>query len=509
VPELTAGLTPPPAAADLATGLALLTAGVVTWARASRSGTGPLLALAGVVWLAGDAWSALAYAHRGPLVHALLTYPTGRTRSPALLVVIALAYVDGLAPELARAPWPTIALMALVLGAATSRYALSRGLERRRRMVPLAGAIAMAGPLVLAAVGNLADAGTDALAGWGYDAAIALTAVALAADLISGRSVRAAAAGLVIDLGASQEPQALRSALARTVGDPGLLIAYRVDERWVDEAGRTVSLPAGGGDARVVTVVEDVGSPIAALVHDPAALRDETLARSVEAAVRLALANVRLSVDIAARVREVAASRRRLVEAGDEQRRRLRDELRGGAEEGLAVVASDLAELAAGRKPETAAALAELVAEFDSARADLARFAQGLHPRSLTDGGLRSALVELADQAACPVVLDAPSGRFPAAQEAAAFFVCSEGLTNVAKYADASGARIDVEATGARLIVRVADDGRGGADPSRGSGLRGLADRIEALGGALSVESPPGAGTRLVASLPISGDRAP
>src|SRR5918999_1288483 len=148
-------------------------------------------------------------------------------------------------------------------------------------------------------------------------------------------------------------------------------------------------------------------------------------------------------------------------------------------------------------------------ATIDAARADLARFAQGLHPRSLTDGGLRSALVELAGQAACPVVLDATARRFPGAQEAAAYFVCSEGLANVAKYADASRAWIDVEAAGSRLIVRVADDGRGGADPTRGSGLRGLADRIEALGGALSVESPPSAGTRLVASLPISGDPAP
>jgi signal transduction histidine kinase len=258
-----------------------------------------------------------------------------------------------------------------------------------------------------------------------------------------------------------------------------------------------------------VTVVEDGSLPIAALVHDPAALRDETLARSVEAAVRLALANVRLSADVAARVRDVEASRRRLVEAGDEQRRRLRDELRGGAEEGLAVVASGLEETAVGRKAETAAVLADLLAELDAARADLVRFAQGLHPRSLTEGGLRSALVELADQAACPVVLDATARRFPGAQEAAAYFVCSEGLANVAKYADASRAWIDVEAAGSRLIVRVADDGRGGADPTRGSGLRGLADRIEALGGALSVESPPSAGTRLVASLPISGDPAP
>jgi signal transduction histidine kinase len=487
----------------VAAGLALLAAGLATWARALRSRTGPLLVLAGVAWLAGDVWSSLAYAQRGPLAHVLLTYPSGRTRSPLIGAFIALAYVDGVIPDLAREPWATIALAAAIVAAAAWRYAEARGVERRDRTVALACTIAALGPLILAAVGSLADAGTDAFAAWAYDAAIALTAGALAADLLSGRTLRAAATGLVVDLGGSQEPQAVRAALARTVGDPDLEIAYHVGGQWVDEAGRPTPLPADPGGARVVTVVDDQGAPVAALVHDPAALRDESLAQSVAAAVRLAVANVRLQVDVAARVREVAASRRRLVEAGDEQRRRLRDELRSGAEQGLADVSSDLARLAADRKDETAATLSSLVAELDAAREDLARFAQGLHPRSLTEHGLPSALGELADQAAIPVVLEVPSRRFPAPQEAAAYFVCSEGLANVGKYAEASQARIDIDAAGRRLIVRVADDGRGGADPLRGSGLRGLADRIAALGGGLSVDSPPGGGTRLTAELPI------
>ena len=121
--------------------------------------------------------------------------------------------------------------------------------------------------------------------------------------------------------------------------------------------------------------------PVAALVHDPAALRDDTLAQSVAAAVRLALANVRLQAEVAAARREVAASRRRLVEAGDEQRRRLREQLRGGAEQTLGDVSDELAAAAAGRDGETAAALVALVDELDAARADLARFAQGVHPR--------------------------------------------------------------------------------------------------------------------------------
>ena len=311
-------------------------AGAATWARAPRSGTGPLLALAGAAWLAGDAWSALVYAHRGPLVHALLTYPSGRTRSPAIVAVIAVAYVDGLVPEVARSPWATIALMAAVVGAAAWRWAGARGLERRSRAVPLACAVALAGALVLAAVGRLAELDTGGVATWAYDAAIVMTAVALAGDLLSGRTVRAAATGLVVDLADRQEPRALRGALARTVGDPALQIAYRVRRR-VGRRGRTTGAVARRRRARRAwsRSSRTGGTPVAALVHDPAALRDETLARSVAAAVRLALANVRLQAEVAARVREVAASRRRLVEAGDEQRRRLREQLRGGAEQAL------------------------------------------------------------------------------------------------------------------------------------------------------------------------------
>jgi signal transduction histidine kinase len=499
-------VTLPEAAADLAVGLTLLAAGFAMWARRRSSGSGPLIALAGAAWLAGDVWSTLVYAHRGPLVHALLAYPIGRTRSPLILAVIAIAYVDGLVPELARAPWPTVALTAAVVGVAAWRRASTGGLERRARTAPLVGAAAIGGALALAAIGRLAGIGTEAVAAWAYEGAIAVTAVILAHDLLSGRTARAAATGLVVDLADRQEPRALRDALARTIGDPALRIAYRVGEQWVDEAGQPVQLPEQNSEGREVTIVDDGGAPVAALVHDPAALRDGTLARSVAAAVRLALANVHLQADVAERVRDVAASRRRLVEAGDEQRRRLREQLRGGAEQVLGEASEDLSALAAGRQDETAAALAALVAALDAARTDLARFAQGVHPRALTERGLHAALSELSDHAEVPVILDVPDRRYPAPHEAAAFFVCSEGLANVAKYADASGVRIAVAAIGPRLIVRVVDDGPGGADAARGSGLRGLADRVEALGGTLSVASPPGAGTRLEAELPIGAE---
>ena len=497
-------MTPVQVFGDLSAGLALLAAGAVAWIRARDSRTGSLLVLAGVTWLAGDVWGVLMYAHRGPLVHALLTFPTGRTRSRPTMVVIVLAYIDGLVPVVAREPWTTVALVVAVVCAAASRWAGSHGAERRSRAAAAVCGAAVAAPLLLASIGRLTGSETDDLATGFYDAAIVLTAVALTVELLGGRSVRSATTGLVVHLASNQEPRALRDALSRAVGDPSLEIAYRVDQNWVDEAGQPVALPIPEqNEQRVVTLVEDGGTLVAALLHDPTALRDATLTLSVIAAVRLVLANVRLRAEDAARMREVAASRRRLVEAGDEERRRLREQLRGGAERMLAEVSAELGACAVQRDGVTAVALVALVDELDAAYEDLARFAQGVHPRALTERGLAEALRDLASHAAVPVAVIVPSRRFPAPQEAAAYFVCSEALANVAKYAGATRASISVVEGGARLVVCVADDGRGGAEPARGSGLRGLNDRVEALGGRLSVSSPAGAGTRIEAELPI------
>jgi signal transduction histidine kinase len=120
----------------------------------------------------------------------------------------------------------------------------------------------------------------------------------------------------------------------------------------------------------------------------------------------------------------------------------------------------------------------------------------------LTSGGLAAALRELAARAPIPVALDVSSARFPLPVEAAAYFVCAEALTNIAKYAGASRASVDVHDGGGRVLVAVVDDGVGGADATRGSGLRGLADRVESLGGRLAVQSAAGSGTSLVAEIP-------
>ena len=292
--------------------------------------------------------------------------------------------------------------------------------------------------------------------------------------------------------------------MAHALGDPGLRIAYRVGDgdSWVDEAGRPVSMPAAGGSGREVTLIEDGGAPVAALSHDPAALWDRDLIESVAVATRLAVANARLQADISARVREVDASRRRLVEASDDARRRLGEELRDGAERRLAAVPLRLSRLAVGREGETARVLGELVVEAELAQAGLDRFAHGVHPRALAESGLRGALSELCDQSTVPVTLEMEVHRLAPVREAALFFVCSEALANVTKYAQATKVRIRVHPAGSWIRLTIVDNGAGGADPARGTGLRGLSDRLEALGGTLRVTSPAGRGTRLDAGLP-------
>jgi PAS domain S-box-containing protein len=202
---------------------------------------------------------------------------------------------------------------------------------------------------------------------------------------------------------------------------------------------------------------------------------------------------------------ELAASRARIVAAADEARKKIERDLHDGAQQRLVGLALALA-LARTRvdDPQAGAMLDEVSHELQLALGELRDLARGIHPAILTDHGLRSALEALASRGAVPVELDVElEGRPPAPLEAAAYFIAAEALTNVARYAQASKACIRVAREGGRLVIEVSDDGVGGADAGSGSGLRGLADRVEALGGAFTVASAPGAGTTLRAALPV------
>jgi signal transduction histidine kinase len=493
------------AIADLAAGWALLGCGLVAGLRRGESRSGLLMAATGIAWFLAS-FAPAADVHRGLLVHLLLAYPSGRLARRRDQVLVAAAYVASAIEPLARSAPLTLALCAAVAIVALSGYAGETGPRRRMRAVPTAGAIAVALVLGFGAVARLAgwDAATATLLV--YEIVLVAIAGGLLADLLRGRWSQGALTGLVVDLGGLWEPVTLRDRLARALGDPTLELGYRFgrDAAYVDEGGEPLVLPAAGAD-RVVTPVDVDGEPVAVLVHDRAVLDDPALTEAVAAATRIAVTNVRLRSEVAARVEQLAASRRRIVEAADAQRGRLQGELRDGAEQRLAAVSAHIEALRRDVGEERAGPLLRDVDEqLRAARTELGELARGIRPPALTSGGLAAALPELAGRATIPVELRVEGPRCAAAAEAAAYFVCAEALANIAKYAQASRVAVRAEHRGARLAIAIDDDGVGGADPGRGSGLRGLADRVEALGGTLSVDSPQGGGTRLRAEIPTA-----
>jgi PAS domain S-box-containing protein len=214
----------------------------------------------------------------------------------------------------------------------------------------------------------------------------------------------------------------------------------------------------------------------------------------------------RLNAELHARLEELAASRARIVTAGDVERRRLERNLHDGAQQRLVALSLTLRLALAKLDSDPAAAgaaLADAGDELSLALEELRELARGLHPAVLTDRGLRAAVDVLASRAPVRVeIAEIPDERLPERVEAAAYYLIAEALTNVTKYAEASAVRVQVAANGSSVSVEVSDDGVGGADPAAGSGLRGLADRVEALGGSLEVVSPAGAGTTLRAEIP-------
>jgi signal transduction histidine kinase len=503
------------AVADLAVGLIFVACGLVIWTRRGNR-AGPLFVTAGVFWFLGtfvasgdsgyaDFGALFLTLHRGPLVHALLSYPSGRLERRMERAAVAVAYILSTVPYIGRTPGGELALALIVLGVGAQRFATATGPERRARATAALASAAFAAVLFVSALARAAGSGgaVDRAVLWAYDIVLAGIVVGLTLDLMLGRWVRATVTGLVVDLGESSEAGTLRDRLADALGDRSLVLGYRLDSGvYVDERGREVELPEGEGDRRVTTVT-DGGEAVAALVHDAAVLASPDLLRSVAAAARIAVVNARLQAEVLGQVDELEASRRRIVEAGDTERRRLEQELREGAEQRLVAVETLLDDAGDRAEGALAVTLAETHEQLEQTRSELREFARGVHPHVLADRGLGAALAELAERSAIPVELRVRDVRYAAPVEAAAYFVCSEALANVGKYADASRVVVDINEREGLLVVAVSDDGKGGASLEKGSGLRGLADRVEALRGRLTVTSPPGEGTRLVAELPL------
>jgi signal transduction histidine kinase len=274
---------------------------------------------------------------------------------------------------------------------------------------------------------------------------------------------------------------------------------------FVDAEGRTLVIP-GPGSERSVTVVEREGRPVAVLVHDPAVLADPGLLEAVASAAQLAASHARLQAEVRARVVELQASRRRILAARDDQRRRLEHRLREGAERRLGQLADTLRRSQRSASgPRTRDQIARAEAQLAPTLEELRRLAHGLHPGVLSERGLEDALAALAEDFPIPAQITVAGDQVPSSVAVVAYFVCAEALANVAKHAAATRVAVSVTARDGRVRVEIEDDGMGGADPGRGSGLRGLADRVETAGGTLQVASVPGQGTRLAAEIPLGG----
>jgi signal transduction histidine kinase len=302
----------------------------------------------------------------------------------------------------------------------------------------------------------------------------------------------------------ARAPEEIGRALASALRDPLAEIVFwlRASETYATAAGELVAALPEDGRAR--SEITRDGARTAVVLHDPALLERRTSLRDILAAGALSAEIARLRVEVRLQLQEVQASRVRIVEAGYEERRRLERDLHDGAQQRLVSLGLRIRRIQRSLPPQAtvlAPALDQIVGEVGSAISDLRQIAAGVRPARLDDG-LAAALRDLARSAPIPVEVEAPIGRVAASIEAAAYFVVCEALTNTIKHAGASRVSLSAIRANGTLLVRVVDDGVGGARPRRGSGLSGLGDRVSAHGGTVVIASPDGGGTRIEVAIP-------
>ena len=537
-------------------GLSFIAVGVLAWARRPQSRVGLLMWAVGLTWFLGDLRllpSSAAYTvgdmedglYFALVGHLVLSFPSGRLRGGLDRAVVAVAYLwaslGNVVPEVFWAPpappcdcahnllavridpgryvfagsahQVVNAALAVVVFAVLVRHWRAATPAGRHALAPVTWA---SGPILLAVVSlqTVGIIGSSRTLGTVLPYVVPIALMTLPFFLLIGivrtSLVQLAVGRLVVELGDVRPTDNLRDVLAGAFHDPSLELVYWIEEtaEYVDRDGVAVPLPERGS-ARTATLLERRGRPVAALLHDPSLGEDPTLMQTVAATASLALENEHLDAAVKAQLAEVRASRTRIVAAADASRRRIERDLHDGAQQRLVNVALGLRmardQIRASDSDEVLGLLDGTAEQLRCALAELRELASGIHPTILTEAGLGPALQSLAERSAIPLEVRCTcDGRLPADVEAAAYFLVSEALANIGKHAGAEHAVASVARVNGHLRVEVLDDGRGGADPTRGSGLRGLADRIAALDGRLTIVSPPQGGTRLIAEIPCA-----
>src|SRR3984957_1479144 len=546
--------TEPGPVLTLLVGASLLGCGLASWRARPKNRVGKIMVFTGFAWFAGllvnasPSWlNTIGLAVQSVwvigLVYLLLAFPSGRLtgrldRGLLTVGIIAavglqlLAMLDGNRAGL-RCPGCAKNLLQLVhenhnaLGllnlqrlvgavliatviALLVRRWLRAGAAQRRAVA----AVLAAGCATLAALGatiilDLFGDPLGALPANVYYALMATVPVAVLFVFLQRRLARGMVANLVVELGGPSVSVDLREALARALGDPSLQLAFWFppEQHYVDGDGAPVKLPDDDSGRKSTFVARD-GHPIAVLVHDAVLEQNADLVASVCAAASLSLENERLQAELRARLVELQASRSRLVQATDAERRRIERDLHDGTQQRLVSIAMSLGllETKLPSQTEDARSLVHETREaLGLALAELRELTHGINPPLLTERGLPAALDELCRRAGLPTHLDLTiDQRLPDQIESATYFLVSEALTNAVKHSHGREVQVFASYRDQRLTVEIGDDGIGSATPTGGSGLRGLADRIEALGGRFTISSPPGRGTRLRAEIPCA-----
>jgi signal transduction histidine kinase len=519
-------------------------AGIVAWRRRPDSFFGPLMILAGfITQLSILQWTSQPLFNTvGQLcdllvaavwLHVFLAYPTGRVAGRAEQVVVIIGYVAAVglqvvilmlggfndlhvltvvkrqtaAEAVQNVQLLTLSALALIgVGLLWWRWRSLPQWQRRRPAQIVINcfslSLVMLAALMLAGAFQLPGFEIIRLATF---AVAGLAPLAFLAGLLDARLAKAGVGDVLVQLRADPTPD-LRKLLALALRDPTLSLIYWLPQygSWADPDGNSTTLP-GPDSGRRVTLVKQNGEQIAALVYDATLGEEPELVEAVSAAAGIALENGRLEAELRARLQELHGSRTRVVEAQQHERRRLERNLHDGAQQRLVALALELGMLAeqADSDPATQTRLKRARIEVAESLNELRDLARGLHPAVVSGHGLAVALESLVAVAPLEVQLNTDRlPRLPESLEVAAYYVVSESLTNAAKHAQASRVTVDVGVADSTLIVEIVDDGIGGADSERGTGLRGLADRVEALNGNLRVWSAVGKGTRIRAELP-------
>jgi signal transduction histidine kinase len=521
--------------------------GLAAWRRRPDSRLGPLMLAAGfamglstlqfatsdLLFTVGAAFDLVPAAL---LLHLYLAFPEGRLTSRSERIVVGAAYAIAVGLQVAKmalgqlgaddllAIWPQpragqlveqvqlVSLSTTLLFGAGVLAVRRRhdGRPRRRSLALLVDSFALG--LVMTAA--LFVVGAFEPFGPAFQPlqratllVIGLSPLAFLIGLLDARLARSAVGGLIMELRADLAPADLQAALGRALRDPSLTLAYWLPDfqSYADLDGRPVQVP--DRDGRATTVIAGAHAPVAALLHDRALDDERELLESVTAAAGIALENARLHAELRAWLEEIRGSRARVIDAGQKERKRLERNLHDGAQQRLIALSLELSSLerSLNADPEARTRLDHARSEIAISLEELRDVARGIHPAVLTGHGLEVALESIVAGAPLPVrLLVDLDGRLHEPLEVAAYYVVSESLANVGKHAEATSATVEVARMDGKVVVEVIDDGIGGADTERGTGLRGLADRVEALGGRLRVWTPTGGGTRVRAEIPCA-----